>query len=705
MSSRFRRWVAPVILIGALVAVCAYRWAGNPVTVSSLLAMLVSGIALGAIYSLAASGLVVTYTTSGVFNFAQGAIGMFMAFVYWQLTEWGLGELPSLIVVVGAVAPLTGMLLDRLAMSKASRSSLVVQLMSTVAVMLLLMGLASWIWDQGKARKVPYFFGNDGFRVGETFVLWHRFITIVVGIGVAVGLRLLLHRSRMGLAMRAAVDSPSLSTLHGARPERSSAAAWALGSSLAALSGILLAPEVGLAVEGLTVLIINAFAAAILGRLKNLPLTVAGGMVIGLSTAFTLGFIDVSGRWANVPQAIPTIALIVALLTVPAAQIVAGKRAGELPARIPTVRSALIGCIVLVVGVWLITGSVSLTMQNRVTTTLAIALILIPLIPLIGWSGQVSLAPLTFAGVGAYVMFAFASGGSLLGVLGGAALAVPFGLIIALPALRLQGLYLSLATIAFARGMELLFFAQSGVLIGRNNVVQRPDLFGVSLKSQRSYAVFCAAALAVAVVGFTAMRRSTFGRRLVAMRDSEAACAMVGLDVRLLKLAVFSIAAAVGAVGGALLTMHRGTPTATDFGMFPGLALLPFLVMGGVTLVGGALFAGFAQGLFGWIAATWSGPAVTALNKIGPGGLAAQIAKNPNGVVGEIAGALDRQAARRRTARTHSERAGIESNNGPDPLRDAGDPGSTRFGVPLTPHQVDLLDRTLGVPPGVGASS
>ena len=95
-------------------------WAGTPVTWSRVLGAIVAGVALGAIYALAATGLVVTYTTSGIFNFAQGAIGMFMAFVYWQLTQgWGLAEIPALLLVVLVIAPATGVLLDRFAMSRA----------------------------------------------------------------------------------------------------------------------------------------------------------------------------------------------------------------------------------------------------------------------------------------------------------------------------------------------------------------------------------------------------------------------------------------------------------------------------------------------------------------------------------------------------------------------------------------------------------
>ncbi len=666
-------------------------WAGTPVTWSNVLGATVAGVALGAIYALAATGLVVTYTTSGIFNFAQGAIGMFMAFIYWQLTQgWGLAEVPALLLVVLVIAPASGVLLDRFAMSRAARSSLVVQLMATVALMLFLMGLAAWIWNQNVSRSVPYLFGNRGFHVGDTVVLWHRFITIVLGVAIAVGLRQFLKRSRIGLAMRAVVDSPSLAALHGAKPARASSLAWAMGSSLAALAGILLAPEVLMSIEGLTLLIVNAFAAAIIGRLRSLPLTIAGGLFIGLLSAFSLTFLDFSGRWSGVPQAIPTLVLFVALLALPSAPITIGRKAARLHARVPQVWEAALGAFVLVLAVGVAASRFSVITQNRLTSGLLVVLVLIPLVPLIGWSGQVALAPLTFAGIGAYYMVAHSPSGNPLALIVAALLAVPVGALIALPALRLQGLYFALATIAFARGMELIFFAQPDVLGSRFEVVQRPTIFGISFKSPLAFLVLCAIFVAMMVVALVAYRRSKHGRRLVAMRDSSAACTTIGLDVRKLKLEVFCLSAALGAVAGCLLAMQRGTPSSTDFGMFPGIALVLFLVMGGVTLLAGALFAGWANFLFAWFGAAWTGGIFTAITRVGPAGLASGVSQNPNGIAGEMSKGTSQALPWRRDARAAAA-AESRKKHGVDPVL---------LGIdePFTDGELRRIDDRLNLP-------
>ena len=118
--------------------------------------------------------------------------------------------------------------------------------------------------------------------------------------------------------MRAVVDNRELAALNGVRPGRVSMFAWALGSSMAAMAGIFLAEELGnLNVEGLSLLIVDAFAAAIIGRLRNLPLTYAGGLLIGLTFQFQRNFLNWGGRWATAGTAIPTALLFLALLFVP----------------------------------------------------------------------------------------------------------------------------------------------------------------------------------------------------------------------------------------------------------------------------------------------------------------------------------------------------------------------------------------------------
>src|SRR5439155_17832906 len=203
---------------------------------------------------------------------------------------------------------------------------------------------------------LPEFFADKhGIDIGDVVLTWHRFITIAVAVLIAIFLRILLYRSRTGVAMRAVVDNRELAGLHGVRPGRVSAFAWALGSAMAAIAGILLAPNVGLRVDALTLFIVDAFAAAIIGRLRSLPWTFAGGLLIGVAQSFALNFLQWGGRWSTASVAIPAVILFLALLVLPEARIEAGRLVAKhrVP-RVPGLGRSATGLAALVLVVALI---------------------------------------------------------------------------------------------------------------------------------------------------------------------------------------------------------------------------------------------------------------------------------------------------------------------------------------------------------------
>ena len=201
------------------------------------------GIVLGSAYAVAASGLVVTYATSGIFNIAHGAIGMFMAFVYWQLSVgWHINTGLSFVLTVFVLAPLLGAAIERGVIQWMDPNNVATALAVTVGLTLLLFGLASnYIWKPA-ARVVPQFFGFSGFNFLGVHVDWEEVITVGAAIAIAVGLRLFLYRTRTGIAMRGVVDNRPLIGLFGGRPPRLSTLSWSIGASLASVAGILVAP-------------------------------------------------------------------------------------------------------------------------------------------------------------------------------------------------------------------------------------------------------------------------------------------------------------------------------------------------------------------------------------------------------------------------------------------------------------------------------
>ena len=498
-------------------------------TTDTIIGAVIYALTAGSIYAIAASGLVVTYTTSGVFNFAQGAIGMIMAFLYWEVRiNQGWPAPFALIFVILIAAPLLGATIERFIMRKLVHARLVVQLVVTIGLMFFFMGLATTIWDETSISPLPEFFADKhGIDIGNVVLTWHRFITIMVAIGIAIFLRILLYRSRTGVAIRAVVDNRDLAGLNGAKPHRVSALAWALGSSMAAIAGILLAPNVGLRVDALTLFIVDAFAAAIIGRLRSLPWTFAGGLIIGVTQAFAVNFLNLFGRWSTASTAIPAIILFIALLALPQARLELGRLAPKYRVpRVTTVRETALGMGFLLVVVLLVSEFVITDVGDtrRITYAILTSVIMLSLIPLTGWAGQISLAQITFVGVGAFAMAevagdasAWFSPGSPLGLIAAAVFAVPFGVLMALPALRLQGLYLALASMAFAVVAGPLFFSQPEVYGAGGHRLAMLSFLGIDFNDARTFLVAVTVIFALMALFVVRLRRSAFGRRLIAL--------------------------------------------------------------------------------------------------------------------------------------------------------------------------------------------
>ncbi len=287
MRGSLRASLAAFAVLAVYVVYNGRKGTGLPAfNVDNVLTMLLTGLAIGALYAIYATGIVVVYTTTGIFNFAQAAIGAFCAFLYWQLrVDWHWAALPALALVILVIAPLIGVILDRLIMRKLEGSPLVIQLLVTVGVMYFLLTATGQLWKQDQARKLLAFYGTKSIDLGPVNLTYHRLIVLIVAVLVAVSLRLLF-RSRLGVAMRAVVDNRSLAGLAGAKPDFVSAVAWAIGSTLAAIAGILIAPELEMDPANLNAVLVIAFAAAAFGQLRNLPLALAGALLIGIGRQF-----------------------------------------------------------------------------------------------------------------------------------------------------------------------------------------------------------------------------------------------------------------------------------------------------------------------------------------------------------------------------------------------------------------------------------
>jgi branched-chain amino acid transport system permease protein len=457
---------------------------------------------------------------------------------------------------------------------------------------------------------------------------------------VAVSLRFLFFRTRVGVAMRGVVDDRPLMALNGGYPTRLNALSWAIGASLAALAGVLQASQPGgggLQVLDLTFLVVNAFAAALLGRLKSLPLTFAGAIGLGLLVQYVTGYVTLSGWMSNLKPVLPTFFLFAILLIIPAARLKAGSARAFNTLPVPSLRRSLVSAGAFLVFAFvvmnLIQGQVLLV---QISEGVAVGVVGLSVVLLTGYGGQISLAQYAFMGFGAWLFGALSPGGSILGLIGVFIVSAGLGAIVVLPTLRLRGLYLALTSLAFAELAYFLFFSQTSIMGGSDRAVPRVSLPGVSLHSSRAELFFECVVFALFAVALLAIRRGSMGRLLMATRDSSAACATLGGNLNLTKLLLFAAAAGIAGVGGALWGGVEGQVNSQNFLYQLGLSLVLIVYIWGISSPTGALLGAVSLSVVfpqieNHLSQQWASVGLV-LTGFG----AMSLGRNPNGTIGLI---------------------------------------------------------------------
>jgi branched-chain amino acid transport system permease protein len=541
-------------------------------------------------------------------------------------------------------------LLERTMMRRLTDAPVAIALVVTVGLLAACIGLAQSIWKPG-GRDVPEFFVGQAVDVGPVRVTVHQLIILGTAVAVAGGLYVLLNRTRIGTAMRAVVDNRELLALHGARPNLLSALSWAIGCALAALAGILIAPQLSLSYIDLTLLVISAYAAAMVGRLRNLPRTFVGAVVLGLMSSYALwGVSKISKETLDASQgliqgariALPTLFLLAVMLVLPQEKLRVGRITGTTLPPLPTWRRTLAWAAVFLTVVYAMSSNISRANNSQFGQALCLSLIMLSLVLLTGYGGDVSLCQLSFVGVGALVTGNIVHGVSPLSLVLAFLISGAVGVLIAVPALRLRGLYLGLGTLAIASAMDTLVFETRIFGFGARGAyfeIARPSW----LRSEQSFVMAVAVAFVVMAMVVLAIRRGKYGRILLATRDSQAACATLGFSTTAVRVAVFGVSAGLAGVAGVFYTGMHVTVSTDDFFFFKSLPLLLFAAVAGLTCVSGALLGGLLYGALPFLTdkypalATWVA---------GPGLLAGilLLGGNPNGLVGILFGLRNRWA-------------------------------------------------------------
>jgi branched-chain amino acid transport system permease protein len=618
--------------------------------VTELLQFTLFGLMLGCVYAIASMGLVLTYTVTGVFNFAHGAVGMVAAFVYYQLhVEHDVPAPIALVAVVFVLAPITGVLAERL-LRRFQGASYATSLVVTIALTVGLLGFAQKVYPPGESRNAPFLFGDHRFTVASVPITYDRLAQVVIAVLVAVGLRFLLFRTPLGARMRAVVDDPELARLNGVESVSVARYSWMIGFSLAALGGVLFAAGTNLNAIVLTLLVLNAYGAAMIGRLTSLPMTFLGALLLGLCQELP----NVSWLWpegdvySRVRLAIPGLFLVLAVLLVPSFRLSAGRVVGRNQPTVPSFRRSVAAGALLVAAVAVMVQLGPNDLQSHVIQAFVVGTVALSLVAVTGLSGQISLTQYLFLGLGAFVAGKAFGGDSVLGMLLGGVVAALVGIVVALPSARLRGLHLALSTFGFALiGREAVLadpriFGLTGIRVGR------PDVLGISTSSEQAFAVWCAIVFVVLGILVGVVRRSWFGRQLTAIRDSELAAATLGLPVRTVKVAIFAFSAFIAGCAGSLFGGLSNTVDGSQFEPVNSLVILLFAFVGGITTVFGALLAGAMFALLSYAQATF--PELSGVVFLAIAAAAVGLGREPDGIAGMIL-SIKRGPRRRRAPR------------------------------------------------------
>ncbi|MBY5524144.1 branched-chain amino acid ABC transporter permease [Rhizobium leguminosarum] len=249
----------------------------------TFLPFLISGLGIGAVYALSGVGLVILFRATGVLNFAFGAFGAIGAHCAWQLLEW---KMPLAVAILAAVVVSTAIsfLYGRIFAPMLSHRDTVVRAVGTLAPALVLIALMGIIWGE-LPRRLQFptdqmFVSLFGVRLTYT-----RIIAILLAVVMVGSITLLLNRTRLGLDMRALANDRDLSAILGVRILYTETAAWVITGIFSGFAGLLLADLVRLQGTFLTLLVIPAIAAAILGQLRSLWETAVAGLLIGIAEA------------------------------------------------------------------------------------------------------------------------------------------------------------------------------------------------------------------------------------------------------------------------------------------------------------------------------------------------------------------------------------------------------------------------------------
>jgi branched-subunit amino acid ABC-type transport system permease component/ABC-type branched-subunit amino acid transport system ATPase component len=606
--------------------------------VREFLSLAISGAVAGALYAIVASGLVLTYQTAGILNFAHGAVAFVSAYLFYELHQpsadggLGLPILPAAFITIVVFAPALGWFLDRAMLRKLARTPETARVVATIGLLVAMPALAVFvverlnaIFDAGLPTNEQVFSPPGiGPRPPNTWSITSGVVVdsdqlavLIAAAVAALGLWFVLRRTRLGLETRAGVDRSALAQLRGVDTDRVGAISWMLSFLLAGLAGVLIAPLFDLEPFTYNLIVFAAFAAVVIGGMRSIPLAFAGGLVLGVVQNLVYGYapdflVEISGFRSVLPYAL----LLLLLLVMSRRRLAVERSVSEEPPppdhrvglsvaqrRLPwAIATAALAIYVLFAADDFWAG---LTARG-----LALGLVFLSFVVVTGMGGMISLAQATFVTAGGFTagwlvnhqwpqtMPVLMDNGRVTffaAALVAAVVAAAVGVLVALPSLRLGGLALALATLALAFIGDRLVFQIESVRNGSSGwSVQAPEIGGVSFAEPRPMAMLLLFLCLLVTLAISNLERSSSGRAMLAVRSTDVGARTAGISPVGTKLALFAISAAIAGFGGAMYAAVTSPFTNTTAPAVAGILWLAVTVTFGVRRPAGAVLGGLA---------------------------------------------------------------------------------------------------------------
>ena len=636
------------------------------------------GLATGAVYALVALGLVLIYRGSGLLNFAQGAVAMFGAYAYYELTvKVGL---PRVAALAGALllCALLGAAIHLVVLREMRRrnASPLARVIATLAILLILQSAAFLIYGVYPLH-VPGLLPTSPVELfgGEVSLTADRLWIIGICLVLSAGLYYVYRRTSFGRVTTAVAENELAASSLGYSPDTVAAVNWAVGSVLAGLAGILIAPILLLQPTTLVLLIIPALAAGLLGGFVSFPVVLAAALGLGIAQSEITRYVHGVGWSTAVPFLVAIGYLVIRGRAIPLRSFVLDRppKVGSGKVRPP-----------VVIAIWALGAFFAFTTspqwETAMITSFGFGIIGLSIVLLTGYGGQLSLAQYVIAGVGAMAAAKLVAHLPLVPSVAIAILATgAAGALIGLPALRTRGATLAVATLCLGSAVIAVVFSNSGWTGGLNGLeVPSLSILGWSIdpvEHPDRYAFVTFSALMLIALGIANLRRGVSGRQLLAVRSNERAAAALGVPVAGMKVFAFFLSAAIAAAGGILLAFVKPTVQMLTFDVFTSILIVGLTVIAGIGFVPGGALAGLliAGGIMQQVLSGWSS-AGEYLPLIGAVGLLLTLMSSPDGSFAVVAGmakkvrgALDRGEARllsplrrRRAAEAHAETLRVE---------------------------------------------